>query len=205
MTAPVLQARLNYLTDSAHLLARTVPDASAYLMTRRHALTSQHDISISDVEKQHVCIACGSILIPGCNSLLKIESDKALRRQRQRRRALGSRPKQQQDGKGKPKADEKVGRTGITKTMSCNRCARTTTVQLPPPPVIGRSKRRKTAEAAKPAAMEAATDSRKPSANAVSKKRAKNRKAGLQALLAESKASASKSSSGLTLANFMKR
>lgn len=198
MSAPALQARLNYLTDAAHLLAPAVPDASAFLMTRRQTLTSRHDIPISDAEKQHVCAACGNILIPGWNSALKIASDRALRQRRQGRSSTG--PTRQGE---KQKTSGLTPRTGATKTISCGRCGRETTVQLPLPPSVGRQKRAKAAPA-RDVAREA-PDAPKPSANAVSKKRAKNRKAGLQALLAENKASASKSSSGLTLANFMKK
>ncbi|KAL2108869.1 hypothetical protein VUR80DRAFT_3244 [Thermomyces stellatus] len=195
MSYPALQAKLNYLTDAAHLLACTVPDAAAFLMTRRQALTSRHDIPISDVEKQHVCAACGNILVPGCNSALKIASDRALAKRRQRR--LSAELKRRE---GQQQASGVTERTGATKTISCDRCGRETTVQLPPPPGVGRQKKAKADPARRPA-----TEAPKPSANAVSKKRAKNRKAGLQALLAESKASASKSGSGLTLATFMKK
>ena len=198
MSAPALQARLNYLTDAGHLLACAAPDASAFLMSRRQALTSQHDMPISDIEKQHVCAACGTILIPGCNSVLKIASDTALRQRRQRRPSAG--PKHRGE---KQKADGVPVRTGAAKTISCDRCGRATALQLPPPPIVGRQKKAKT-DAARRGAVEK-PEAPKPSANAGSKKRAKNRKAGLQALLAENKASASKSGSGLTLANFMKK
>lgn len=167
-------------------------------MNRRQALTTRHDMPISDIEKQHVCAACGNILILGCNSVLKIASDTALRRRRQRRLSAG--PKHRGD---KQKSGGVPERTGAAKTISCDRCGRATTVQLPPPPIVGRLKKAK-AEPARRGAVEE-PEAPKPSANAVSKKRAKNRKAGLQALLAENKASASKSGSGLTLANFMKK
>lgn len=201
MSAPALQARLNYLTDAAHLLAAAVPDASAFLMTRRQALTSRHDIPVPNVEKQHVCAACGNIMVLGCNSSLTIASDRALRSRRQRPR-LSTASKHRRDGDEK-KASGITERTGAAKTVTCDRCRRSTTVQLPPPPKIARARKAKN-DVTKRGATEVA-EAPKPSANAVSKKRAKNRKAGLQALLAESKASASKSGSGLTLANFMKK
>lgn len=199
MAAPALQARLNYLTDAAHLLACSAPEASAYLMIRRRALTSRHDIPISDVEKQHVCAACGNILIPGCNSALRIESDRALRKRRQQRLSRKHQDKKHEDAKLKP--DGAIERAGITKTVSCDRCGSKASLQVPPPPAVGRLRKAKV-ESKRRDATQAVTDAPKPSANAVSKKRAKNRKAGLQALLAENK---SKSSPGLTLANFMKR
>lgn len=201
MAAPALQARLNYLTDAAHLLACSAPEASAYLMTRRRALTSRYDIRVSDVEKQHACAACGNILIPGRNSALKIESDRALRKRRQQRLSAA---RKHQDGKSqdrKLKPDGAIERAGITKTVSCDRCGSKASLQVPPPPAVGRPRKVKV-ESKRRDATEAVTEAPKPSANAVSKKRAKNRKAGLQALLAENK---SKSSPGLTLANFMKR
>lgn len=198
MSAPALQARLNYLTDAAHLLAPAVPDASAFLMTRRQTLTARQDVPISDVEKQHVCTACGTILILGCNSALKIESDRALRQRRQGRLSAGLTRQGERQETGRL-----TMRTGATKTVSCGRCGRETTVQLPPPPSVGRQKKARAGP--KGGAATRTPDVPKPSANAGSKKRAKNRKAGLQALLAESTTSASKSGSGLTLANFMKK
>lgn len=201
MAAPALQARLDYLTDAAHLLACSAPEASAYLMTKRRALTSRHDIPVSDVERQHVCAACGNILIPGCNSVLEVESDRALRQRRQQRLSAARKHQDKSHRDGKLKPDAAIARAGITKTVSCDRCGRKASLQVPPPPAVGRPRKAKV-ESGRRDATEAVTDAPKPSANAVSKKRAKNRKAGLQALLAENK---SKSGPGLTLANFMKR
>lgn len=205
-----LQARLSYLTDAAHLLAASAPETSSYLMNKRNSLTAKHGIAISDVEKQHACVACGNILIPGSSAVLKIESDKALLRKRsslQRpNHRLSGQPGTSSGSQGKSAGQSKVERVGITKTVSCDRCARTTVVQLPPAPVVGHVKRHQRAKVAKPLDKASAAEvpvAKTTSVNAVSKKRAKNRKAGLQALLADSKAS--KPSSGLSLASFMKK
>ncbi|CAI4212561.1 unnamed protein product [Parascedosporium putredinis] len=188
-----LQARLSYLTDAAHLLAASAPETSSYLMDKRNSLTAKHGIAISDVEKQHACAACGNILIPGSSALAEAEPP-----------TLG--PIGYVKRSGKSAGQPKVERVGITKTVSCDRCARTTVVQLPPAPVVGHVKRHQRAKAAKPLDKVSAAEvpvAKTTSVNAVSKKRAKNRKAGLQALLADSKAA--KPSSGLSLASFMKK
>lgn len=203
-----LQARLSYLTDAAHMLATSAPEVSAHLMSRRNFLTSNNGIPISDVEKEHVCMACGNILIPGCSATLKIESDKALRRRAQQKsnqRFSNQSNKGNATQKKEGTAQEKPGRIGILKTISCDRCGRVTEIQLPPPPSVAHVKAAQRSKLATSGLKSKASEasSVKTSANAVSKKRAKNRKAGLQALLADSKAS--KPSAGLSLASFMKK
>ena len=111
-----------------------------------------------------------------------------------------------------------VARLGVTKVFVCGLCSRETRIVLPPPPPLSKQRKHKAAaevrlsdegfafvpgeskSAAKsptvqPTALPLSADSTRPSTtpakamnNANSKKRAKNRKAGLLALLNESRA-----------------
>ncbi|KAF4123669.1 RNAse P Rpr2/Rpp21/SNM1 subunit domain [Geosmithia morbida] len=99
---------------------------------------------------------------------------------------------------------------GTDKAIRCSRCRKTTRIDLGAPPPASRPKKTKVG-GGKPAAAAAAakgTASASPlpenkSANASSKKRAKNRRAGLQALLAGHQQQ--KNSSPLSLGSFLKR
>jgi hypothetical protein len=90
----------------------------------------------------------------------------------------------------------------LRKQVQCGRCGRTTSIKLDRAPKAARLSRSKAKAAIEPApspADEAASLKNKP--NASSKKRAKNRKAGLQSLLAAGQTQKSKS---LSLSDFMK-
>lgn len=90
--------------------------------------------------------------------------------------------------------------------MTCGRCQRLTKINLAAPEKSVR-RRKGTRPAAGQATLTAKktdlSDAPKKTANATSKQRAKNRKAGLQALLSQQKQEASASS--LTLADFMRK
>jgi RNase P subunit RPR2 len=193
MSASETAAHLNYLTDAAHLLAFTAPETSSYLMRQRNGLMFANEVEQSSTQRQHVCGACGRIMILGHNSMLRLENKKALRTER--RRDASAISKVQAVPKLKTQA-------GPSKVFTCKDCGRYTRVDLPAPPRISRQKPSmlavtKTIDTAKQA----------PSANASSKKRAKNRKAGLQALLNHSQvgATAGRSGLGLSLSDFMKK
>ena len=193
MATDALTPTLHFLTDAAHLLAQTAPETSAHLMSQRGALMFHNDLSLSDVQRQHVCGSCGHIMVPGKADLLKLESSKAQRRKRKGVATAG-------------RADAQ--KTGLRKTRACGMCGRYTQIALPPaPPIVRRSKRAKGSGASSlpadqpPAAPAPAAAPAKPSANASSKKRAKNRKQGLQALL-QSQATPKV---GLSLSDFMKK
>lgn len=181
-----MATHLNYLCDAAHLLAEAAPETSAYMMSCRTSLMLAHELLPSDVQKQHVCGACGHIMIPGHGTTLKIESERALRN---RKRCHGS------DRKKPP------SKSGPAKVFSCGHCRRETKVALPPPGPISREKTH--GRAAGPAALRG-TEVQKPTANAISKKRAKSRKAGLQALI-QTANETNKASTKFSLADFMKR
>uniref|UniRef100_L2GFH1 Duf866 domain protein n=1 Tax=Colletotrichum fructicola (strain Nara gc5) TaxID=1213859 RepID=L2GFH1_COLFN len=160
-----LPAHLNFLNDAAHLLRASAPETSAHLMSHHNELMFLNDVEQNDVRRQHVCGACGHIMIPGQGTTLKMETERALRKKRRAVKATDS------------KVRDEVTRSGMRKLFACGNCNTTTKISLPPAPPV-------------PA-----------SANSSSKKRAKNRKAGLQALLSQAKTSSS-SGRSLSLADF---
>jgi RNase P subunit RPR2 len=187
---------LDYLSDAAHLMRMAARETSAHLMSQRSNLMFHHDMAMSDVQRQHVCGACGHIMIPGSESTLKLE---ARRRKQRTKQPPGQRP------------TTKPARDSLTKGIQCGRCDRQTRISIAlPPPVISRHKVSKaksnnlTEDSSSSIKQAEATAAAAPktSANASSKKRAKNRKAGLQALLAGQQ---QQRANPLSLADFMRK
>ncbi|KAH8678314.1 hypothetical protein BX600DRAFT_431601 [Xylariales sp. PMI_506] len=197
-----LASSLSFLTDAAHFLASASPEISAHLMTQRNSLMFNNNLELTDIQRQHVCSSCGHIMLMGQGSMLNLEAEKAIRKNRQRK-----------DSK-KPTAPMRQ-RSALRKHISCGNCGCYTNIRIPEAPRINRRpqvKARTTAIAVPQTLPQGATISTsavepiKASANASSKKRAKNRKQGLQALLQQSQASASsKMGLGLSLTDFMKK
>lgn len=212
MVSSELGPQLQFLTDAAHLLSASSPETSAFLMSRRTALLVDNDVPIPDHQRQHVCSCCGHIMIPGQGTELKVGVDKALKAR------IMKRPKAQ--GTAATAAASSSQRPGVSKVFTCGKCSRYTKLQLPAPkPSLkarGRNKKvdqvkalpadKRLAATAAPAAT-AHTEPARLSANASSKKRAKNRKAGLQALLDQRSGQTSGASSGfgLSFSDFMKK
>ncbi|KAK2019038.1 RNAse P Rpr2/Rpp21/SNM1 subunit domain-containing protein [Colletotrichum eremochloae] len=191
MDSSTLPAHLNYLNDAAHLLRTSAPETSAYLMNHHNELMFLNDIEQNDVRRQHVCGACGHIMIPGQGTALKLETEKALKR---KRRDVKSR-----DSKAK---DDPPPRAGTRRLFSCGNCNRITKISFPPPPpILRRRAKPEQLSAAKGRQSSMAEPAKPVSSNSSSKKRAKNRKAGLQALLSQAKTSSS-GSRNLSLADF---
>ncbi|GKT47079.1 uncharacterized protein ColSpa_07260 [Colletotrichum spaethianum] len=191
MDSSTLPTHLNYLNDAAHLLRTSAPETSAYLLNHHNELMFLNDVEQNDVRRQHVCGACGHIMIPGQGTILKLETEKALRR---KRRDIKSR-----DPKVK---DEPQHRAGTRKLFNCGNCSRITKVSFPPPPpVVRRRAKSEQLLAAKSRQASTAEPAKPATSNSSSKKRAKNRKAGLQALLSQAKTSSS-GSRNLSLADF---
>ena len=192
-SAAEITPTLEYLTDAAHLLQTTAPDTSAHLMSQRGELMWQRDISLSEIQRQHVCRACGNIMIPGNTSALKLDARRARHATKKIQTNLG---KQQTRGV-----------KYLTKVIQCRRCDRKTMTKIDPFP---RSKAiNKSTPRAAPRQAEPSTDAPSPKptsahsqSNASSKKRAKNRKAGLQALLSGQQQQKSRS---LSLADFVQK
>ncbi|SCN73441.1 uncharacterized protein FFC1_01791 [Fusarium fujikuroi] len=187
MAVSELPGTIDFLTDAAHLLRATAPETSAHLMSQRGHLLQQHGVTLSDFQRQHVCGGCGIIMIPGQEATLKLDARKSL----QRKKAKSKKP----SGNSTPKATEDL--QGPCKILHCDNCQRDTKIVMPPP---GPAVRRKTAQS-KVKKVSTPIEQPKQTSNASSKKRAKNRKAGLQALLSGQK---QQTTNPLSLSHFMK-
>ncbi|OHE92528.1 RNAse P Rpr2/Rpp21/SNM1 subunit domain-containing protein [Colletotrichum orchidophilum] len=191
MDAPTLPAHLRYLNDAAHLLRASAPETSAYLMSHHNELMFINDVEQNDIQRQHVCGACGHIMNPGQGSSLKLETEKALKRKRRRVKTQASKTKA-----------ELQRRSGTRKLFSCGKCNRTTKISFSaPPPAVRRRSKIEQLPAAKNQQAAAGEAAKPATSNSSSKKRAKNRKAGLQALLSQAKTSSS-GARNLSLADF---
>lgn len=190
-----LTATLNFLTDAGHLLATTAPESSAYLMSQRNGLMLENGMAQSDIQKQHVCDRCGHIMVMGKQSSLNFKPVKIGR--------------EKQNVKKRPEPRK----SGPTKTITCGLCESQTLIKLPAPAPISRRKIKPqnftkpaapgwTATVGTPSLLGTSQDP-KTKSNANSKKRAKSRKSGLQALLEQSKSS--RPGLGLSLADFMSK
>ncbi|KAH6623032.1 hypothetical protein F5144DRAFT_350128 [Chaetomium tenue] len=200
-----LTASLGFLSDAGHLLATTAPETSAYLMSRRNDLVIEHELTLSDKHRQHICSCCGHIMLLGQGSQLQVKAEQ--------KASQKSRSSQRLKGKGPPKPRPQTS-LGPMKVVTCGHCGSLTNVKLPAPSPITRRKARaeKVALASKlgtstPLSSTAQeTTSQKTTSNASSKKRAKSRKAGLQTLLSQSSAARNSGPGlGLSLADFMQR
>ncbi|KAK3320910.1 hypothetical protein B0T19DRAFT_252548 [Cercophora scortea] len=205
MASVDISPTLNFLTDAGHLLATTAPEISAFLMIQRNNLMFENELPPpSDFQRQHVCTCCGHIMILGHGSSLTIKPKHAAARRKNHRSAQHRRVKETR---------EATPSSGPTKQFACGPCGRLTEIKLPAPSRISRrkAKTQKAAQATGATTGTAPTTSAAPvapsslaqSANASSKKRAKSRKAGLQALLEQK--NASRSGFGLSLSDFMQK
>lgn len=187
MATPNLTATLDYLTDAAHLLHLTAPETSAHLMSQRQDMLFHHRTPLSDVQRQHACGACGHILLAGGQDVLEMVTP--------RRRHTPQ--------KRESKASQAV-RKGSSKIINCGHCNKTTRIRLEPPAKAARTRtsRSKSIPTVSTPVTDTSEAAKKPSANASSKKRAKNRKVGLQALLAGQQ---KQQASPLSLGDFMRK
>lgn len=193
MASQRLAADLDFLTDAAHLLRQTAPETSAHLMRQRADLMHHNGLAQNELHRQHVCDACGHIMIPGQKTTLKLDGRPypGIRKRGETKRSM-----------------DKAASTGPIKSITCGHCKRATRISLPAPEAVSR---RKTPQAPAinkktdmPVMRVSGLHDQKPASNASnasSKKRAKNRKGGLQALLSGQQ---QKSSNSLSLADFMK-
>ncbi|KAF6810584.1 Zinc finger protein ZPR1 [Colletotrichum sojae] len=192
MDVSTLPTHLNFLNDAAHLLRASALETSAYLMNHHNELMFLNDVELSDTRRQHVCGACGHIMIPGQGTTLKLETEKAFKKRRSTK-AKANAPK-----------DEAEQRRGMHKLFTCGHCTHTTKVSFPPPHPVVRRRTKVEKVSAKNQQPAAAEPAKPATANSSSKKRAKNRKAGLQALLSQAKTSSS-SGRSLSLADFARK
>lgn len=170
-------------------------------MSRRNNLLVENDVPVPDAHGQHVCSCCGHIMTPGQGDTLKIETDKAIRSRSKKQPRIHKKPTTSAMPSQQP---SRPG--GVSKTTTCGKCHRQTRLKIEGPRPISRPKKvmqqKKASHGDKQPVV--STEPAKVSANASSKKRAKNRKAGLQALLDQA-TSTSSSGLGLSLSNFMKK
>lgn len=200
-----LASSLNYMTDAAHLLAKAAPETSAHIMSQRNSFMFHNNLEQPDAHRQNICGSCGHITIPGGGSPIRLETERTSRRKRSGK----------VDTRAKPSAPKKH------KILTCQNCDRYTKISIPAPPSVSHNRtafKQRTRHLAgevkggptpvNPAVARAPAslpESSKVSLNANSKKRAKNRKQGLLALLQQSQASTPKTGLGLSLADFMKK
>ncbi|KAI0113652.1 hypothetical protein GGR51DRAFT_19821 [Nemania sp. FL0031] len=207
MATDHVPSTLSFLTDAAHLLALASPETSAHLMSQRNSFMFNNNLDQPDVQRQRVCGCCGHIMIAGHSDLFSIDSSKTARRKK--------------SSSSNQKAKEMPPRSGCQKTLTCGKCGRYTKIQLPAPARIPKRRSNQTSKAlpmiaagasettassrstSVPRATASFSEPTKISANASSKKRAKNRKQGLQALLQQSSNSKPQAGLGLSLADFM--
>ncbi|UNI20268.1 hypothetical protein JDV02_006371 [Purpureocillium takamizusanense] len=183
---------LDFLNDAAHLLRDTAPDASAHLMRHRADLMLHNNLDQHELQRQHVCSACGHIMVPGlAETTLRLQRPNAHRQEKKKRST----------GEARSRAKEPAAVQGPSKELTCGRCHRITRVSLGQRPAAVRGRVAKPSAAKQTEKPPVTAASFKASANASSKKRAKNRKGGLQALLA----SQQKPTPSLSLADFMKK
>ncbi|KAI0901079.1 hypothetical protein F4806DRAFT_180469 [Annulohypoxylon nitens] len=200
-----LSRKIAFLTDAAHLLIKTAPETSAYLMVQQDSLIFQNDLERPDMQRQHACGACGHIMIPGQGSELKLKASKAIRR---KIRAKRSNTAKSQDKKKNKK--QEVPASESRKRFTCGMCGQYTDVSIPLAAPIARRRLLKLTKPQDPGVAHPnkpvpVAGPAKASANATSKKRAKSRKQGLQALLQKAQSSASQPQDGLglSLSDFM--
>lgn len=166
-------------------------------MRERNELLRAQGTPPSDVQRQHVCGACGNIMVPGLESELKLERLRASKPLRKARRG----------------GESAAAATGgpLCKVLCCGRCRSVTRVHLAGAPE--RAKSARSTSAAKAAAVKppdapggdaAQKLNASSAANASSRRRTKSRKAGLQALLSSQQLQRQHhdASSRLSLADF---
>ncbi|PSR79765.1 hypothetical protein BD289DRAFT_375090 [Coniella lustricola] len=198
-----LSPHVNYLNDAAHLLSQASPETSAFLMRRRNELLVENDVPISDAQRQHVCSSCGHILMPGQGDMLTINPNKA-----SRNKSRIGKKNQRQRPPATPTLSAQAharSRLAVSKVISCGQCHRATRLEMEGPKPILRQLNSAATTTAAAAAISTTDEPVKTSANANSKKRAKNRKAGLQALLDQKQTATSSSGLGFSLTDFLKK
>ncbi|KAK8251820.1 hypothetical protein IWZ00DRAFT_252335 [Phyllosticta capitalensis] len=200
-----LSIRLKFLDESAHLLSFGAPETSSFLEAQHDQLLRENGIKVPESRRREVCGACGTILIAG-------HSCKVLLDRRQP-------PAEQMKGAKRRKPESKVAPSSDfvnrkEKIYVCSNCHSGTRVTLPALKASTfKVKKGVAASAPAPDVRASSTESGNVStpgpsvaeksqsgtANVSSKKRAKARKGGLQAMLANSKKESKPTSSGFGL------
>ena len=196
---------LKYLEEAGNLLATISPETSAFVMRRRDSLMFENELNQPESQRHNVCTCCGHIIVLGHGgSSLAFKSEKKVTK---RPRPTGH--------PGRKETPDTKPRAGPTKVLTCGHCGRLTETKFPAPvPISRRNTRARLVMKAQVPIPETNPRStvepvrepvQKPTASGNSKKRAKSRKAGLQALLEQSTASKSGLGLGLSLSSFMQK
>lgn len=182
-----LQSRLDFLTDAGHVLSRTAPVSSAYIMSQRNKLIELNNINPPTSHKLDCCGACGHVFTPnhGSHQEPKVKSI---------RKEVSS---------VQPRCRNSRATTGVT--LTCGLCGKYTAISITDPPRPAKRHPQMIKEKKSNPVTSQDKLKEKVSANAGSRKRAKNRKAGLQNLLDRSKLQAALSGRNLGLEDFMKK
>ncbi|OMP88319.1 hypothetical protein BK809_0003076 [Diplodia seriata] len=202
-----LSARLKYLHEAAHVMALASPETSSFLESQYSHLLAENDLIPPESRKREVCGACGTILIPGISCTVTQEQ-------------VPPRKSKKKGSKVQKLGQSEAGKGCKMKIYSCLRCSSKARLQIPSKKArMGTRKPARSPSGESPAPTTAAitqTPAAEPDApatapanpapaNANSKKRAKARKGGLQALLANSKKETNPSKGfGLDLMDLMR-
>ncbi|KAI4165534.1 MAG: hypothetical protein LQ342_000946 [Letrouitia transgressa] len=181
MTNAAIDARLRYLNAAAHLCASSAPETAAHLMQERFSIAQFYDRTSKDLKLPNACQACGTIMIPGRSSRHTVSN------------ILTPPNKKSRQAQSTPPSDQKQMQ------IECLTCRRITKTPLQAPKLDPRSRtssskldastnpKMAVSEVSDPSSPKQNLAGRPPSANLASKKRAKARKLGLQAVLEKSK------------------
>jgi RNase P subunit RPR2 len=189
MASAELSARLCYLNDSAHVLAKTAPTTSRHLISRRNALMFENELDPSEAQRRNACGTCGTIMILGWEGTMQTETQ------------LSRGKKLQPHGQGaKP-----------TKALiyNCETCGRKSRFPLNHPSQTNRH--RSVSSNSRPISTSQFLTRPNSASSALeakpgSKKRTKARKrGGLEALLASRKIGPESSGFGIDLMDLMKK
>lgn len=182
----MVDARLRFLDNASKSLCISSPAISAHLRTVRRSITDDKDGTTSVLGADGVCVACGSILLPGrtCNSISSA-CEKRTRQDRLMRNEKGVR----------------------IEKLKCQRCGSVSTIEKPgskpkwrKPPQNMRSfpvSEQETSKKAKPPS--------EPSSKLVqhtersTRRRPRNKKPSLHSMLADQKTVESKPTAGFGL------
>ncbi|KAG9245094.1 hypothetical protein BJ878DRAFT_35383 [Calycina marina] len=190
--------RLRYLNASAYYLASAAPETSRHLMSQCNTLMFDSEIEQTDYRRRQVCGACGTIMTIGWGADVQLTSLRAKQKQKKR--------------KTKPKIEKTLPVwTEDSKEMvyTCGSCTRETRISVNsvkmPKKSVSRAAFATIATKHVPSpAQEVATLPGPPVASASSRKKAKKKNGGLEALLANKKASDARNTCrGLDLMSFM--
>jgi hypothetical protein len=204
-----LEARLKYLSDSAHLLACSAPRTSAFLMSRCHTLLANNDVELVESHNVQVCGGCGNIMVLGVTATRNVDGSRVEKKRTSSR------------GKAKSKGATQPDKVVV---YSCDLCGKQTLHSFTPTTIKSHSRLSHSSGGLKSIESSNAPSSAAPTISTITtipptagntsfarsnKKNVKSHKnGGLKALLAKKKEFESRGSgrgAGLDLLDLMKK